>query len=278
MAEQTEQLELVKLIQGVTIAPDKQQEIYALINQFSEKLPIWKSQVDSIVITSPSQVRDMKLAKETRLAIRSTRLDFEKKVEEQRELAKSKMQQFKTEDDLWRRAFLLMETSIKSLESELQAKENFAKLWEAQNRAKLNEERKAALSDYAGFYTAPVELADLTADAFTQILQQAKDLKEADRVQKEQEAEQKRKDEEARKVAAAAEREQEIQRQVQIRLNATSVTAPVMNTVVPAKDLYVTYLQTLLAVPVPSVLDVKFTERVEGLKETIQNLINWADL
>ena len=141
-----ENVSLVELVQQSGLQEVKQNEIAESLNRFFNEASKWNETIATIVITDPSEVGKMKMAREGRLTLKNYRLEAEKIVKSKRDDVKIKMADFTLEDKLWLRAGQMMEATFKNLESKLEEKEKFAERWETEQKAKLKAERLEKLS------------------------------------------------------------------------------------------------------------------------------------
>lgn len=120
-------------------------------NAFSEiesKLSEWKEKVALIKVTDASQVREMKLARETRLALKDVRLDADK-------LRKALKENNNRENRAIQECYNYVESEIKPMEEHCLLQEKFAELQEQ----KRLEERKAKRLEELMPYNVAVDMA-----------------------------------------------------------------------------------------------------------------------
>ncbi|MDD2462046.1 MAG: hypothetical protein PHT98_13300 [Kiritimatiellae bacterium] len=199
----------------------------------------WMSQAQAIRVTDVSQVREMKMAREVRLALRQIRCDAENT---RKRLKSDALAKGKAIDGIAN----VLKALIEPAEKHLQEQEDFAKRVEEQRIAALNETRRLALSAYMDVSGLSENLAGLSQEQFDAMLYGAQQkrvreaeaaaeaerlrLAEVERARKDAEAlEEKRKAElaEARKRAAAeararieAERKADLERMERTRIQA----------------------------------------------------------
>lgn len=140
--------ELVQVLQEFNLEESKKNVVNGLLQPFFAKAEEWKTQVDTIVITDPTQTDKMALAKTGRLQLRNFRLEAEKLVKSQRETIKARMADDVLEDKLWLRSGQIMEAVFKNLETKLEEKEKFAERYQAELEEKLRAERTQILAEY----------------------------------------------------------------------------------------------------------------------------------
>lgn len=151
-------------MQESPLAEEKKDVVKSLLAPFFAKAEEWKSQVDSIEITDPSQTDKMALAKTGRLQLRRYRLDAEKLIKEQREIVKARMADDVLEDKLLLRSGQMVVAVFDNLESKLEHKEKFAERWEAEQREMRRRERLSIIAEFNAVEMPG--LADFPQDAF----------------------------------------------------------------------------------------------------------------
>jgi len=186
---------LVQILETSGIEKTKGEIVLEKFTHFFQQASEWETKVKALVITDASQIREMKMAREGRLALRDIRVAAEK--------AKDKLK----EDSLRESKFIqsiynLIEGTIKPLENELLEKEKFAENLEKERIAKLKKERIELLTPWV----ADVNhywLEGMSDSDFKDLLEGSK-LAHETRVENERKAEQERIEKEQ---AEAAERE-----------------------------------------------------------------------
>ena len=147
---------------------EKTQEIAENLSLFFNKASEWSEKINDIVITDPSQVGEMKLARQNRLMLRGYRLDAEKLIKEKREILKEKMSDDILFDKLLLNANKMIKATFENLETKLHEKEKFAERWEAEEKRKLRAERIVQLTEYSNDVSIyPVE--NMTIDQFEKL-------------------------------------------------------------------------------------------------------------
>lgn len=199
----------------------------------------WLGQARAIRVTDVTQVREMKMAREVRLALRQIRCDAENT---RKRLKSDALAKGRAIDGIAN----VLKALIEPAETYLQEQEDFARRVEEQRLAALNETRRLALSAYMDVSGLSENLAGLSQEQFDAMLYGAQQkrvreaeaaaeaerlrLAEVERARKDAEAlEEKRKAElaEARKRAAAeararieAERKADLERMERTRIQA----------------------------------------------------------
>lgn len=163
---------------------------------FLEQTAEWKEKAEALVVTDISQTREMKMAREGRLALREIRIKADKLRKE-----------LKEDSLLYGRAvqgvYNVIESNISPIEKYLERQEKFKEIREMKIREALRVERETILSDVREYAISSVNLGEITEDDFQKILSGAKLQKEA----AEQAAIKEMEDRIAREKAEANERE-----------------------------------------------------------------------
>jgi hypothetical protein len=129
----------------------KEETGIAIKNAFSEietKLSEWKEKVALIKVTDASQIREMKLARETRLALKDVRIDADK-------IRKALKENNTKENRAIQDAYNYIESEIKPMEEHCLLQEKFAELQEQ----KRLEERKSKRLEELMPYNVAVDMA-----------------------------------------------------------------------------------------------------------------------
>lgn len=145
-----------------------------------------KAIIDSIVVTKPDQVAEMKQARDIRLKIKNSRLEARDIVKDHREQLKNAMSEFTLQDKLWLKAFQMLEATCENLESKCEEKEKFAERYEAEQKQLRYESRVNQLHQY-GTDPSIYSLVDMSDEAFSKLLENEKLAFEA-RVENEKKA------------------------------------------------------------------------------------------
>ena len=139
---------LTVIVKESKVPATVQEQVTKSLSSFFEKVEEWKSTIKTIVITDVSEVGKMKMAREGRLALRQMRLDGTEIVKSKREVIKARMEKDVLEDKLWLKSGQVMELEYKTLEAQLEEKEKFAEIFEANRKKQLHITRVAELSQH----------------------------------------------------------------------------------------------------------------------------------
>lgn len=173
---------------------------------YFEQADAWRAKALTIQITSPTQVREMRLARETRLALREIRINADKT---RKRLKEDSLRKGKAIDGLYN----MLAFAVQPLETHLAEQEQFIERMEQARKAKLKAEREAELAPF-GVDCSLYQLGEMAEDVWQQLLetnrlayaqrQEAARKAEAERIAREKaEAEERAK----REAEQAAERE-----------------------------------------------------------------------
>lgn len=192
------------------LEPSSAAQLRALFVPFLAQAEEWEARAKAIVVTAVTQKREMKLARESRLALREIRCE----VENVRKTAKADaLSRGKAIDGIAN----AIKGVIEPLEAHLQEQEDFAKRYEAAEREKLRAARAEALVAYGGLVEACGDLGTMPEDIWAATLENARVVHEA-------KLEEARRQEAIRVEAARIEAEQrEAARQAAIKAEAERV-------------------------------------------------------
>ena len=195
---------VLKLDEGLT--PDTAQSLRAAFEGYFTAADEWRAKALSIQITRPDQFREMKLARETRLALREIRINAEKT---RKALKEDSLKKGKAIDGIYN----MLAYAVEPLEKHLLEQEQFIQRIEEQRKAKLKADREAELIPL-GVDVSLYQLGEMDDATFGQLLetnrlayaarQEAARKAEQERIERERKEAEERA---AREAAAAAERE-----------------------------------------------------------------------
>jgi hypothetical protein len=194
---------VLKLDEGLT--PDTAQSLRAAFEDYFTAADEWRAKALSIQITRPDQIREMKLARETRLALREIRINAEKT---RKALKEDSLKKGKAIDGIYN----MLAYAVEPLEKHLLEQEQFIQRIEEERKARLKAEREEALRPFTD--VSLYQLGEMDEATFANLLetnqlafaarQEAARKAEAERIERERiEAEERAK----REAEAAAERE-----------------------------------------------------------------------
>lgn len=190
--EEKKEDRLALAITSAALEPDSaaslRRDFESMFSQFEE----WEAKAKLIKVTSSSQKREMKLAKDSRLALRDIRVAADKT---RKRLKEDSLRRGKAIDGIYN----VLEAAIKPIETYLEVQENFAKREEQARKDALRTSREQTLRALGTDPAAYANLGELDEAMWTSVHDQA--------------------------VAAKAAREEEARRQEQIRLEAERIAA-----------------------------------------------------
>lgn len=181
------QLQVLDVIESAGLEKDTTQTLRQKFLPFWEQAEKWRDIAEGLVVTDASQTREMKMAREARLALRAIRVEADKT---RKALKEDSIRYGKAVQGVYN----VIEYLIKPIEEHLQEQENFVLIQEQNRRDALNEERERLIAPYLGFVTADLPLTNTPwaelGDRFDAILAQAQaDKKAHDEEQARREAE-----------------------------------------------------------------------------------------
>lgn len=155
-----------ELVQVITESGVEESTALTLQNSFLpffEKAKEWKEKAESLVVTDVSQTREMKMAREARLALADIRIDADKK---RKALKEDSLRYGKAVQGVYN----VIEFLIKPIESHLLDQEKFAERQEEKRKAALKAERDAELLPYIEFVPYQVDLGELSDEGWQKLL------------------------------------------------------------------------------------------------------------
>ena len=150
--------ELIRLIDQSGLAKEKTVQIGEQMSKFFNLACEWNDKIEQIIVTDPTQTREMKVARETRLMLRQYRLDAQKLIKQNRDILKEQMSDQILLDKLYLNAGKMITATFENLETKLEQKEKFAERWEMEQKQILRGERLSKLEPFTDTPTIyPVE-------------------------------------------------------------------------------------------------------------------------
>lgn len=162
---------------------------------FLEQVDEWKQKAQTLVVTDVSQKEEMKLAKESRLAIRSLRINADKI---RKELKEDSLRYGRAVQGIYN----VIEDSLKPIEEYLEEQEKFEERLNERIKNDLRLVREERAKPYREYMPQNFDLAILTDDGFEMMIDSAKllyDKKEAEKAELERERLKALKEEQERK-------------------------------------------------------------------------------
>jgi len=161
-----------RLIKVITDSKVEQPTALMLQNSFLpfyEKITEWSEKAKTLVVTDAAQTREMKMAREARLALKDIRVQADKT---RKALKEDSTRYGKAVQSVYN----LIEELIVPAEKHLEAQEKFVELQEAARKLELAKTREIELEPYKEFVTSEIinELGEYTAQEFVAILDRCK--------------------------------------------------------------------------------------------------------
>ena len=208
MVKETTENALVVQINAAGLEPESRENLLTKFAPFFEQAEQWKLKAESLVVTDVSQVHEMKMAREARLALKGIRTNAEKT---RKDIKAESLRVGRAIDGVYN----VIEYLIVPIEKHLEAQEKFAENFEAERKAKLESERiESIASTDSGYDYSFIDLKNMPEDKFQELLSGIK-LAHENRIAEAQKKEQERIEAERKEAE-----ERENQRLENIRLKA----------------------------------------------------------
>lgn len=180
--------ELELVVSETLVQPDVQQMLLDRFTPFLEQAKDWKERAESLVVTDISQTREMKMAREARLALRELRISADKL---RKELKEDSLRYGKAVQGVYN----VIEAAITPIETHLEKQEKFKELFELKQREELRVLREELVKDVREYVISNINLGEITEDDFQMLLtgaqlqkkaaEDAKAKEEAERIERE---------------------------------------------------------------------------------------------
>ena len=138
MKTSTQNNELVRVIETSGLDKTKAQVLLDKFTGYFEIASEWERKTKELIVNDISQVTEMKMAREARLFLSKKRIDIEKT---RKALKEDSLREGQTIDAIAK----ILKNLIEPIENELEKKERFAEIKEAERKAELKAERLALL-------------------------------------------------------------------------------------------------------------------------------------
>lgn len=191
----TQNNELVKVIETSGLDKTKAQVLLDKFTGYFEIASEWERKTKELIVNDISQTTEMKMAREARLFLSKKRIDVEKT---RKALKEDSLREGQTIDAIAK----ILKNLIEPIEKELEGKERFAEIKEAERKDILKAERTEKLLAYT-VDTTIYPLGEMKQEAFDELFNGLKNAYEA-KIESEQKAEAERI---AKEKAEAEERE-----------------------------------------------------------------------
>jgi colicin import membrane protein len=163
--------QLTVVVEQQGLALESAQNIKLAFAPFFDQAEEWRKKVELINVTDASQTREMKMARDTRLALREIRIKANKVREQLKEDSNRRGKAIQG-------VYNVLEFLISPMEKKLEDQEKFVQKQEEERKAKLKIHREELLLPYqidVSFY----QLGEMTDDSFNQLLENIKLAHEA---------------------------------------------------------------------------------------------------
>lgn len=187
---------LALAVSETAVDTEIQQMLVQRFTPFLEQAAEWRDRAGQLVVTDIAQTREMKMAREARLALREIRINADKL---RKELKEDSLRYGRAVQGVYN----VIEAAISPIEKHLEQQEKFKELYELKQREALRAEREDLTRDVREYMFANVNLGEITEEDFQRLWNGAKLQKAA----AEEAARQAEADRIAREKAAAEERE-----------------------------------------------------------------------
>ena len=163
--------DLLQVIQSVGLEYNStsviQQTLHENFMPFITQAEEWKQKASELVVTDISQVTEMKLAREARLALKEIRINADKK---RVELKEDSLKYGKAVQGVYN----FIEGKIKPIEKYLEEQEKFVEIQESKRKAELKAIRQEKLNPYMMFVPYGLDLGELSEEDFEKAYNGAK--------------------------------------------------------------------------------------------------------
>lgn len=188
--------ELVQVIEGSGLEVATANYIKEQFIPFFDKAIEWRQKAEALVVTDISQTREMKMAREARLALKEIRVSADKT---RKQLKEDSLRYGKAVQGVYN----LIEYLIAPIEKHLQEQEDFVVIQDVKRKAEIKASREVELQPFAEFVPFGLNLGEMSEEDYVKTLNGAK-LQLQAKIEAEQKAEAERI---AREKAEAEERE-----------------------------------------------------------------------
>lgn len=164
---------LAVVVSDSAVDSEIQQMLIERFTPFLQQAADWKDKAQSLVVTDISQTREMKMAREARLALREIRLAADKT---RKELKEDSLRYGRAVQGVYN----VIEAAISPIEEYLEKQEKFKELYELQQRETLRIEREELAKDVRQYMVSNINFGELTQTDFNNMLSGARLQKKAD--------------------------------------------------------------------------------------------------
>jgi hypothetical protein len=159
--------ELAKVINESGVEQATAQYLQTSFMPFFEKAKEWNDRAKTLVVTDVSQIREMKMAREARLALREIRVNADKV---RKALKEDSIRYGRAVQGVYN----VIEYLIVPTEKYLEDQEKFAEIQEAKRKAELSETRGMEVQPYIEFIPYGINLGEMDEPNYQKLLNGAK--------------------------------------------------------------------------------------------------------
>jgi hypothetical protein len=157
----------------ISVDTNIQQMLVDRFTPFLEQTTEWRERAEALVVTDIAQTREMKMAREARLALREIRINADKL---RKELKEDSLRYGRAVQAVYN----VIESQITPIEKHLEAQEKFKELHEMKMRDDLRKQRESLVADVRSYIIANVNFGEITEDDFMKLWTGAKLQKQAE--------------------------------------------------------------------------------------------------
>jgi len=159
--------QLVQVIEESGLDKTKAQVLLENFSNYFEIAADWEKKASALVVNDVSQKAEMKMAREGRLFLKEKRVAVEKT---RKSLKENALREGQTIDAIAK----ILTNLIVPIESDLEAKEKFAEIQEAQRKEALRVARDEEMRPYSEFVVYGMDLGSLSEEDYQKVLAGAK--------------------------------------------------------------------------------------------------------
>jgi len=159
--------ELVKVIESSGIEIQTGNHIKETFMPFFEQAEVWKQKAKTLIVNDISQVHEMKIAREARLALREIRVNANKA---RIRLKEESLRYGKAVQGVYN----VIDYLIVPIEKHLAEQEKFIEIQEAERKAELKLRREIELQPFEEFVPFAIDLANMTDEDYGKLFNGAK--------------------------------------------------------------------------------------------------------
>lgn len=159
--------ELISIIENSELQQETSATLKEQFLPFFEQAQSWKTKAEQLVVTDVSQTREMKMAREARLALREIRVNADKT---RKALKEDSIRYGKAVQGVYN----VIEYLIAPIEKHLLDQEKFAEIKEAERLAELGQKRESEIQPFAEFVPFNTNFSTLSEEDYMLLLNGAK--------------------------------------------------------------------------------------------------------